>query len=337
MPTITDLTGTKWLINDTFSTMPSGLPMDGEQGYNDILYINFISNSNIYSYIEWGDGDMIVYEYNGVLLYNTQNSQTIVWGGSWKNQVYRTIEITGGTDATNSTLINWLLANATQIEPEVTPTPSSFSTLKYSSSTKTLTINGINYVLDSSASGNSAIGTSFSNISLTEEGVLTIDGVSINLPLYSEAPENSILTDDGTYLVDVNGDYITTTEISGYTAEFEGSSGLGEYIYVQINDDPTWYYAQLKDTAGFVVEKTNIPNVYQALIDATIAIDNVTKIRIGVQGEESDFTGPKYMRDRSAGDFSNLVFYRTGGSAPYKATDEITMTQNSKIFFKGDE
>jgi len=112
---ISDLTGTTWVINDTFSIMPSGYPMNGETGNTDRLYINFISNSNTYSSIEWGDGDVAPSEYNGVVRYYIQSSPTVAWGGSWKNRVYRTIEIIGGTDATNANLISWLQANAVQL------------------------------------------------------------------------------------------------------------------------------------------------------------------------------------------------------------------------------
>jgi hypothetical protein len=34
---------------------------------------------------------------------------------TWTNENYKTIKITGGTDATNTTLISWLYANATLV------------------------------------------------------------------------------------------------------------------------------------------------------------------------------------------------------------------------------
>jgi len=45
--------------------------------------------------------------------------QTI--GDGWVNEAYRTIEISGGTDATNPALISWLEANATNVTPAPTP------------------------------------------------------------------------------------------------------------------------------------------------------------------------------------------------------------------------
>lgn len=51
----------------------------------------------------------------------TNASQIRVYSDNWTNEAYRTIEITGGTDATNANLISWLQANATQItEPSNT-------------------------------------------------------------------------------------------------------------------------------------------------------------------------------------------------------------------------
>jgi len=100
---ISDLTGTKWLINNN----PH---VDAETGE---FYFNFNSNSIAFTGIYIG--------YNGQLdptdnsLLYAYSSPMHVFDGSWENQAYRTIEITGGTDVTNSTLINWLQSNATQI------------------------------------------------------------------------------------------------------------------------------------------------------------------------------------------------------------------------------
>jgi len=41
-------------------------------------------------------------------VYNSRND-------TWSNNAYKTITITGGTDATNATLIAWLEANAVQM------------------------------------------------------------------------------------------------------------------------------------------------------------------------------------------------------------------------------
>ena len=102
--------------------MPNGNSLQEAEGYTDEYSINFISNSITFDLIFWGDGDVVPNEYSGAVQYKPTNSNTYttVWGGSWKNQAYATIEITGGSDVTNSDLILWLEANATQVVPNPT-------------------------------------------------------------------------------------------------------------------------------------------------------------------------------------------------------------------------
>jgi len=96
--TINDLTGTKWVINEN----PT---VDG-----DIVYsINFTSNNSIWSEFEFSTGN------DPVIKYDFQTSVYNGDSGIWTSQAYRLISITGGTDAQNSTLISWLLSNATQV------------------------------------------------------------------------------------------------------------------------------------------------------------------------------------------------------------------------------
>ena len=126
-------------------------------------------------------------------------------------------------------------------------------------------------------------------------------------------------------------------EASGYSVTIKGNCGSGETIYVQINDDPTWYYAQLNvGGGGFSIANTNIPNVYQEDI-RSIGFDNVAKIKFGTQGNPIDYTGPHYGDYSSTGDFASLTFTSTGGSAPAYTTAQITMTQDSLIEFCGDD
>ena len=104
---ISDLTGYTWVGNND-----GGITVDlpeTENGYQ----INFTSNNTTFSSINsWLARGRILY-----------GADIVYSGGSWANQAYRTIEITGGTDATNSTLISWLEANGTLTSPS--PTPSS--------------------------------------------------------------------------------------------------------------------------------------------------------------------------------------------------------------------
>ena len=100
---VTDLTGTTWVIN----TRPYGTSISlGSINAS----INFTSNNTNYSRIFIPIEDDLV-DGTEVLLYDNQQAYR---NRAWYNEAYKTISITGGTDATNTNLINWLEANATQ-------------------------------------------------------------------------------------------------------------------------------------------------------------------------------------------------------------------------------
>lgn len=93
---VVDLTGTTWVWND------SNIASSGSSGFD----INF--NSNNLSFTSIGDSidsDEAIY-YGNLAVYDA---------GVWQANGYKTIEITGGTDVTNATLVAWLEANATQV------------------------------------------------------------------------------------------------------------------------------------------------------------------------------------------------------------------------------
>lgn len=94
---LTDLTGTTWFINES----PN---VGGTSSYN----INFTSNSANYTSFDINNG--IAYVDGRIVAIAYDPGMSI-----WFNQNFRTIEITSGTDVTNSNLIAWLQANATQI------------------------------------------------------------------------------------------------------------------------------------------------------------------------------------------------------------------------------
>ena len=114
---ISDLTNTTWIINNS----PDVQVTMSEEIYN----ISF--NSNNTSFVKFGivydigsdtgDGPLnqgLNYYYDSYSSDKVYNSRTNIWN----NDAYKTIEITGGTDVTNATLISWLEANATNITPE---------------------------------------------------------------------------------------------------------------------------------------------------------------------------------------------------------------------------
>lgn len=109
---VQNLTNTTWLINDE--------PWQ-DSSYEDESYnITFESNNTQYSALRlYNDFTSDVDIYYG---------STLVWNGwtatapfrAWSNNAYKTIVITGGTDVTNATLIEWLENNATQQGVSVT-------------------------------------------------------------------------------------------------------------------------------------------------------------------------------------------------------------------------
>ena len=88
---LTDLTGTTWYFNAT-PALPSS-----ESHYT----VNFTSNNTDYTDLTMA-AIGIVYG-SGTYAYMFS---------SWQNQAYRTVAFTGGTDASNATLIAWVQANA---------------------------------------------------------------------------------------------------------------------------------------------------------------------------------------------------------------------------------
>ena len=92
---VNDLTGTTWYFNSSLTMMSQGIVV-----YN----IDFTSNSTSYAALSTMAAIGITYDRTYAYMM-----------GSWQNQAYRTISITGGTDATNADLIAWIQANATQV------------------------------------------------------------------------------------------------------------------------------------------------------------------------------------------------------------------------------
>ena len=90
---VTNLTNTTWQFNASL-TFPSA---------EDSFTLNFTSNGSTYSSFEWDYGELY---FGSTIAYDTS------FGGTW-SQNYRLVTVTGGTDATNSTLISFFTNNAT--------------------------------------------------------------------------------------------------------------------------------------------------------------------------------------------------------------------------------
>lgn len=122
---ITDLTNTKWLLNDS-------IYITQEISYNiNCSYDGYDFGTIDFRYYT---ADITIWEDNKIwkgLLLNEDYAIAEITAQENPIKVIngdRILEITGGTDATNSTLISWLEANATQI---VEPEPSSDNKISF--------------------------------------------------------------------------------------------------------------------------------------------------------------------------------------------------------------
>lgn len=97
---ITNLTGTKWKLNDGF-TAPAGYG-NFSVNFNFQTEYSTASESGLYVGYHWGTEGPAEVENMCCVAYEDLNPGTL-------------IEFTGGADATNTNLITWIQANATQI------------------------------------------------------------------------------------------------------------------------------------------------------------------------------------------------------------------------------
>lgn len=105
---VTDLTGTKWEFNNLIKASLF-------TNFN----INFKSNNVSYNVLRlFTDDDGEYIQYNNTIVFDLLSTPP------WNSSEYRTITINSGIDTTNATLINWIIANASQIvEPDPEPEP----------------------------------------------------------------------------------------------------------------------------------------------------------------------------------------------------------------------
>lgn len=99
---VNTLLNTKWQINAALQPPQGGIgPLD----------LQFSSNSTEYTSLELEDNqDNLDIYYNSTHVFDTN---------TWSNQNYRTIYIYGGTDVTDSDMIDWLEEYATQLDVDI--------------------------------------------------------------------------------------------------------------------------------------------------------------------------------------------------------------------------
>lgn len=162
---VTDLTGYTWEANDS-------LNLENPQGfYYNISFNSNNSNFDSISFILSPMGKELSYDNTNVYV-GTTGFQPI---DSWQSDAYKTIIISGGTDATNAQLIAWLEANGTLTAPAPQVSyPNSFQDVSLTDNNGyiTLTINGVDYNLKKGSSGYEVTIT-FQNGTSTGEWVST--------------------------------------------------------------------------------------------------------------------------------------------------------------------
>ena len=101
---VANLTGTIWRFNETITPDLIHMRSDADIDFtsNGLSFVGTFGMAAGYYYFDDIGDETLVY-----------NSST----NTWTNQEYRTIEISGGSYATNQAFITWLEANATQILP----------------------------------------------------------------------------------------------------------------------------------------------------------------------------------------------------------------------------
>lgn len=123
----TDLSNTKWLFNESPSTYP-----ETSTRYNPLNFS--ASNGNIYTSIRFNP--LVGIFFGSTQVYDVSTDE-------WIDEAYRTIEISGGTAATNADLIALMQANAVQQMPDISVVYKGSTIAKMSSSgTKTLLTSG---------------------------------------------------------------------------------------------------------------------------------------------------------------------------------------------------
>ena len=133
---VVDLTDTEWVFNDTID-INSGFTASTSYSETPIFpYSLIFTDSNDEQHTALGCASSNGTRWN-IFAYQGDIYIRQAYMGGWMEEAYRTIEITGGTDATNSNLISWLVQNATYQAPPVPTITIDLSTLSGWSSVTT--------------------------------------------------------------------------------------------------------------------------------------------------------------------------------------------------------
>lgn len=101
---ITNLTGTTWVFKDTLTKYTGST-----------VSLRFNSFSISFNTLLFSGSSIWRMEYHN----DSTTTSVYVSNSGWVNDGWKTITITGGSSATNSSLITWFEANATQSQKEI--------------------------------------------------------------------------------------------------------------------------------------------------------------------------------------------------------------------------
>lgn len=265
VPGLTDLTGTTWIINN----VPALSPLSSEQYFA----INYTTNQRNCEYIginEEVPGPEAPFPHaDFFLVYD--NNDFPVYLDEWEDEAYRTIEITGGTDVTNSNLIAWLQANATQVQSG--PTYSLSTTLNKCTIINlsfTLTPNS-GYTLPDNISVTNATLVSYDSTS----GEVVLSNINDNSSVdveFNELPPYLTFSSPNTFTLNVKDntkhwdgtiqystDTITWSTWGGTTTLSSTQSGTTKYLYLRgISNTVITGYDGQSDLKGWKLIGSNI-------------------------------------------------------------------------------
>lgn len=197
--TIDNLTGYTWVGSNSL-TVPSD--------YNMHPYsVSFVSNNTEYNLINMGlQSGIPKFFYDTTLAYGGTYGS---WDASWKNENYKTIQITGGGDVENTSLISWLKNNGTLTASAGPVSVTSVSLNKNSSSLEV----GSTEQLTATVSPDNATDPSVS-WSSSNEAIATVDSTGL---------VTGVTAGSATITVTSNSDNTKTA-----SCEFTVTSGSGE-------------------------------------------------------------------------------------------------------------
>lgn len=334
--TISDLTDTIWVFDNTILNKASSL-ITYAINFNLInsypeLYEIYIPLTTVYSgnsYPALGiDGD------HYALCQNIINGSWVVYDWDNSEVLYQlgdsiTIEITGGTDATNSTLISWLQANATLQNNTPTPTQLTAPTILYRQ------INNNNYISWTPIANSSGYKIYKDNVEI-QDATFYSDGTYVNYLITQNGSYKVVALGDGTNYSD--SDYsnvltLPTYTLSTPTLEYNFSfvnGGVLSWNFVTVSGltqnfdiykDGNFYantsnhtYNVTENGVYQVMQKSNLMSYADSSLSNSITLSNIRHITYNLPNNTTSRT---YFSANNSTTLSSFYFNYDSDNLPY--------------------